>query len=200
MDYDDILKQVEAALGAAPRSFGLMDRLTWYKQDLPYWDWKNDDIHPSVDYWKRVFAHGRLTWGHLVQANNLMYEKSDVNYPGEVLIWHDRSQPFDFHMCTYAARTLYALKGTSSELTDEEERVFAQNLEGEMHRSYGVPVPARIAQGVDLRTSTIFFQRRHIPNKVITAPLFPLLYLEEGPMVPVMVPHKFWPKEFLAVW
>ncbi len=200
MNHQAILKQVEKAIGAAPRKFHFFDRLTWFKQDFPGWDWQDDDIRHSVHQWKHVFEQGRLTWGHIVQVNRLMFEKSEHNCPGEVLIWHDRAHPFDADAFALAAHNLFELKGTSEELVDGEEKAFAAQLENERARGYGARIPARIAHGLDLRASTIFFQRRHIPNGIITASLFPILYLEESPMVAVMVPSKFWPKELLRAW
>ncbi|MES3021460.1 MAG: hypothetical protein V4857_07720 [Pseudomonadota bacterium] len=199
MNHDDILKQLAKSIGSAPRKFNFIDKLTWFKQDLPEWDWQSDDIRHSVENWRKVFEQGRLTWGHIVQVNRLMFEESDANCPGEVLIWHDRSA-FNLRTFAAAAAGLYDLKGTSDELGDADEKAFAEQLEDELIRGYGTRIPARLAHGFDLRASTIFFQRRHIPNRVITGSLFPILYLEESPMVAVMVPHRFWPKELLEAW
>lgn len=200
MNYKEQLEAIDRKLGRRPRKFGLLDKLTWYKQDLPSWDWQDDDIRHSVQNWEKVFQQGRLGWGYIVQANTLMFEKGPLNCPGEILIWQDEAFPFDPEAAGEVARRLYELKGNSAHLEDEEERRFAAHLEDELERSYGLQIPERIADGFDLKVSTIFFQRRHIPGGVVTNSFFPILYLETNPMVTVMVPHRFWPKSLLEEW
>lgn len=200
MDYQQVLRYIEGKLGPTPRQFNLIDRLTWFKQDKPDWDWKNDDIRHSVENCKNVFTHGSLSWGHIIQVNVLMFERSDDNCPGEVVIWNDDLASFDAKLLATTANKLYRTKGHSGKLLDAEEKKFAAYLENEMIRTYGLPVPKRFCNGVDLRVSTMFFQRRHIPGAVISSSLFPVLYLKEDPMVTAMVPYRFWPASYLKQW
>jgi hypothetical protein len=200
MHYDEILRQVENKIGTQPRKFNLVDKLTWLKQDKPEWDWEDDEIKHSVENWHKVFTKGKIAWGHIIQVNNFMFEKSDSNCPGEVLIWLEKSKPFNPDAFELVAEKLYEIKGYSQYLDDSDEKEFAEYLENQLIRAYGVKVPSRISDGLNLRVSTVFFQRRHIPNGVITNSLFPVLYLDESPMVAAMVPCKFWPQELLRGW
>ncbi|MBI3234925.1 MAG: hypothetical protein HYZ42_12980 [Bacteroidetes bacterium] len=200
MDLDKILQNIQQKFGAAPRKFNLWDKLTWLKQDFPEWDWENEDIRHSVNHWARALTHGKLSWGHIVQVNTLMFEKDTTNCPGEVLIWKDKNNPFDIEFFEWAAQELFELKGQSEHIDDEYEKEFAEYLEDEHIRAYGIKVPEAIANDKDLRVSTVFFQRRHLPNGIICSSLLPIVYLEEFPMVVAMVPYTFWPKEFLEFW
>lgn len=197
--YTEILKHIENRIGKHPRKFNLWDRLTWLKLDKPSWDWKNDEIRNTVLNWNYVFKHGKLGWGYIIQVNNLMFEASPLNCPGDILIWNDQ-KPVDRELLEDIATQLYELKGYSEFLDDPEEKEYAARMEDELTRSYGLKVPESINKGLDIKVSTIFFQRKHIPNRVITSSLFPILYLDTHPMVVVMVPYKFWPKEFIEEW
>lgn len=200
MNYNEILKSIEDKIGKEPRKFNVWDKLTWYKQDKPEWDWEDDEIKNSVENWDKVFTDGKLSWGHIIQVNQLMFEKSKSNCPGEVLVWHEYSKPFNPDSFELVAEKLFEIKGYSEYLDETDEKEFAEYLENQLLRAYGTKVPQRISDGLDLRVSTVFFQRRHIPNGIITNSLFPVLYLDESLMVVTMVPYNFWPKEFLNKW
>ena len=200
MNWDKILSYINKKMGRTPRRFNILDKWSWFKQDKPDWLWQNDDIRISVNNWEKVFTHGKITWGHIIQANRLMFQQSTANCPGEILIWHEKTKAFDPDSFSLVAEKLYELKGYSKFLDEPDEKEFANYLEDEHIRTYGMRVPESISDNLDLRVSTIFFQRRHIPDGVVKRSLFPILYLEDDPMVIVMVPYKFWPKEFLSHW
>lgn len=200
MDFDNILLQIKASMGEAPRKFGIIDRLTWYKKDFPEWKWQVDDMKHAINLWDKTFKHGKLSWGRIVQVNKLMFEDIKNNCPGEMLIWMDNDTKFNPILLTTTAQKLFNLKGNSDNLTDADEKAYAQSLENERLRAYGKKIPTSIANGLNLRASLIFFQRRHLPERKILGGLFPVLYLEEDPMVVVVVPHKFWPKDFTEAW
>ena len=201
--YDLILQSTETKLGASPPKFSLRDKLSWNKQDKPDWDWWNEDLKHSVENWDKVFTYGKLTWGRIIQVITLMFQQGKDNCPGEVRIWLEKEKPFDADAFDLIGSKLYVIKGYSEHfdpLDEREEKAFAAYLEDQMVRVYGLKVPSRIADGLNVRVSTVFFQRRHIPNKVISNLLFPVLYLNEDPMVAVMVPSRFWPQELLQNW
>ncbi|GAO42713.1 hypothetical protein [Flavihumibacter petaseus] len=200
MNFQSILKNIGSKLGNEPRSFNLIDRLTWFKQDIPQWDWQDDAISNSVYLWKDTFTRGRLSWGHIIQVNSMMFSEGTIDCPGEVLIWRDDPEQFDADRFESIAGNLFQMKGNSKEFTNNEERDFAEYLENELTRAYGIKVPQRLTDGLNLRVSTVLFQRRHLPDRIITNSLLPILYLNESPMVAVVVPHKFWPRQFLAAW
>ena len=205
MTYLEVLHYIEKKMGRPPRRFYFWHRRTWLKQDYPGWDWQNDDIKHSILNWEKCFKHGQLTWGLIVQVNKIMFDTTQdmaSNCPGEVVIWTDDLNKFDEVVLGDIADALYALKGNSANIADAEEKQYAQHLENEMTRQYGIKVPQRIAQGYNLYASLIFFQRRHIPGPghSLVDGLIPVLYLPTNPMVVVMVPCTFWPQQLLALW
>lgn len=95
MDFDIILNKIEKNIGKKSRQFGFWDKLTWFKQDFPEWEWEKDEIKHSVENWEKVFKEGKVAWGYIIQVNKLMFEKSDANCPGEVLVKANANTPFD---------------------------------------------------------------------------------------------------------
>jgi len=200
MNCSEILKAIDKKLGPRPRSFNFIDKITWFKQDKPEWDWENDEIKHNVENWEKVFREGKLSWGHVVQVNTLMFEKSSANCPGEIIVWCEKESLFDLDAFKLVAEKLYELKGYSDYLDDTKEKEFAEYLENQSIRAHGIKVPTTISEGLNIRVCTVFFQRRHIPNGVITNSLFPILYLDSKPMVATIVPYQFWPKTLLIEW
>src|SRR5688500_7139957 len=149
MHYTAILKYIDDKLGLRPRTFGLFDKLTWYKQDKPQWDWEDDAIKHSVINWQKTFAYGRLTWGRIIQVNTMMFEKGEDNCPGEVLIWCEQNEAFDPELFSTVTDKLYRMKGNSERIRNPEEKEFAEYLEDQLTRSYGTKVPKRISNGFD---------------------------------------------------
>ncbi len=199
MNYKSILKQIEDNIGKKPRRFNFIDKLTWLRLRKPEWDWHNDNITLTINDFHRTFEEGKLAWAHIIQANKLMFRPGNVNCPGELLVWVDGNIDFNVEDIEVMANVLFDLKGTSETITDPETKKFAEYLENEFIRNYGLKVPNKVSNGIDFRICTVFFQRHHIPNGVITNGLFPVLYLEENPMVVVIVPHRFWTQELLDV-
>lgn len=198
--YQRILQEVENKLGKAPRTFNWLDKLTWYKQDLPEWDWKNDEIKHSVHNWEKVFKEGKLGWGYVIQANSLLFESSNINAPGEILIWQDETKNFTPQAAYEIAHSLFELKGKSFAIEVVDEKSFAEYLENERIRVYGRQIPERLTNGLKLAVSTVFFQTRHLLDRKLGNTYFPILYLENDPMAAVVVPYKFWPKPLRRIW
>lgn len=200
LNFKNILLDIENNIGKPGRKFSFIDKLTWLKLDKPQWNWKDDDIAILINNWHRVFKEGKLTWGHIIQANVLMFEPGKANCPAEVLLWLDSLDRFDIDEFESMADELYELKGESDILEDKDEKEYAEHLEDEMERNFGSNIPHSISQGYNVKSSVIYCQRKHIPNGVLNVSILPMLYLNENPMLTVIVPQKFWSKEYLELW
>ena len=200
MIFQDMLTYIEQQLGATPRKFSIFDRMSWLKLHEPSWNWADDDIRYTIENWNDIFKNGRLAWAHIIQVNKLMFAAGDTNCPGEIVVWCDKSEIFDLSILAEIAHNLYELKGHSEELVNVDEKFFAQYLENQKIRVYGLKVPTSLSRGVNARVSTIFFQRKHIPGRKITYSFFPVLYLQRPTMAVAMVPYKFWPENLYKHW
>lgn len=197
MNFAKELEKLNKKLGATPRTFSLYDRVFTIKCSPPAWDWSNDPLSATILRWENLFKHGKIGWGNIIQVNSLLFEKGKYDHPGELLVSTGNTTPEEMRaMCM----GLYELKGNSAEITDPETKEFAEHLENEMTRVFGLKVPETIANDNDCFISSVFFQRNHLPNKKITNGFFPVFYSEQDPKIVIVIPSKFWSKEFLKWW
>ena len=197
-----MLDQIEKKMGGpAPRKFGFLDWWANYRPNKPDWDWKNDpEIKLMIDSWKNIFKNGKLGWACTVQANRNMYEKGDTNCPGNILIWTDEEKPADLHKMAHLAHNLYDIKGDSELIDDPEIKAFAYSLENEYGRQMRLDLPQRITDGDAITMTTIYYQRRCLPNGILSYPFYPVAYLPGEQIICAMIPCEFWPDELIEAW
>ena len=63
----------------------MWDRLTYWRVPKPLWLRlsPSDNLTTLFRRMKRLFREGVVVWGHLIQANALLYEDGSDNCPGE---------------------------------------------------------------------------------------------------------------------
>jgi hypothetical protein len=200
----EVLEYCRARFGEAPRSFSLLDRLTYMRVPRPYWLLfsQDDDINTLFANDEMTYAEGRVTWGYIIQANGIMYEKGLfgrlLNCPGEVVYSLDDPASVDPGDLEQIAIALAELKGTSPE--DPELSPIAEYLTAEWMRVFGLRVPTSISPQLDCRISTTFFVRKHLPRGRICAPLLPLVIYPAEPFVVMPLPARYWPEALVEWW
>jgi len=107
--------------GEAPREFSLWDRLTYFRVSKPAWlrSDPTDELTTHFKNLKSVFTNGTVTWGHIVQANVLMFEDGSHNCPGELVYSIENHNRFDPEYLQCVAGELFRLKGTLPDGRDD---------------------------------------------------------------------------------
>lgn len=156
--------------------------------------WADGD---SIDLWFQnvgaLFLGGRLVWGRITQANHLMWKEGSANCPGEVL-YDLRGIPGGDALGPIAD-TIFDYKCTRP--LDHRLAFLADLLTEERTRSYGLPLPLRLSSA-DLRLTTIFFDRKHLPGGYLHSALVPLLIHDDYPGIVTVLPERFWTVEVTA--
>ncbi|WP_426336478.1 hypothetical protein ACN9MY_28410 [Pseudoduganella sp. R-31] len=151
----------------------------------------------SIDLWFQnvgaLFLGGRLVWGQITQANSLMWQEGDANCPGEVL-YDLRGIPTGEELGPIAT-TIFDYKGTRP--LDHRLAFLSDHLMHERTRSFGLPLPLRLSSS-DLRLTTIFFDRKHLPGGYLQSGLVPLLIHDAYPGIVTVLPERFWTVEVQA--
>jgi hypothetical protein len=197
MDFDAELRRCARALGEAPRRFPLLHRFSYLRIQPPRWvKDRDDDLSRFFSTTNRLLTSGRLTWGCLVQANQLLFEPGPDDCPGEVLYSTESS-------CSLAslrevASAVYELKGTQQ--PDPAFAKISQYLANELTRVFGLQVPTLVSGTTSAAISTTFFVRRHLPRGVLALPWFPLLVLDRPPHTAMVVPSRYWSESFVDLW
>ncbi len=200
LDTGRIIFDIEQRIGKEPRTIDWAHYGSIIDCQLPTWDWENDSIRPIFDNWRRVFEHGFVTMAHIVQANSLLFEFGEDNCPGATTVWYDQRSHPDLILMRNASRAMFDLKSAPHLGQDEWERNLGHHLADEHQSAFGWAVPQRFRGHYDVRFSSVYFDRRHIPGGKLIRSWFPCVALRDQPNVVAMVPRDFWPPELAAHW
>lgn len=165
---------------------------TYLHTAMPDWA-ANDDITRFFDQRDRVLQTGKIVWAALIQANNALFEIGDRNHGGEIVYDPEGRMPFADLLT--ATEMIADLKGKKN--LDPEQQYIGDYLENERIRVFGLDVPASILP-YPLKISTTFFDRKHLPDGLISLSYFPILLDQEG--VAVVVPSIYWSAAFRQQW
>src|SRR5688572_4711207 len=80
------------ALGSPPRRFGFWDRRRYLDVPTPKWA-KGDRLMTFFQNQRQVLEEGRVTWGHVVQANSMLFEPGPHDCPAAVVYACDPARP-----------------------------------------------------------------------------------------------------------
>ncbi|AKJ28050.1 hypothetical protein AAW51_1359 [Caldimonas brevitalea] len=162
----------------------------------PSWVKETDGLAECFEQQKLLLTEGHIVWGALVQANALLFEPGEVDCPA--LLLHSPDSYFDSHPqeLQLISRTFVSFKQT--EPTDPELKEVARLVTDEMDRSMGFELP-KVFSSKPVRSATFMVFRKHVPNGVLSAGLFPILTHPSTQAV-MMVPFEFWPIELIVLW
>lgn len=194
IDRRALLEECRQNFGPAPRAFKWQD-----KQSLqaapPAWC-RTDALMMIYRQRPRLLREGRIVWGHLVQANNLLFNPGPQDCPASIIYGLSPDWDSDLDGLETIAHKIFALKGTMPD--DPALQEFARGITDEMRRDFRVQVPAQLLddaqQGRDLCLTTIMVMRQNLPFGFLTSSAFPLLVLPEHTDATLILPARFWPQ------
>jgi hypothetical protein len=200
-DADPVMKSL---INALRRSFGagrLLQGGRWMKQvrtEPPAWlASSGDPVGIFYEKQETLFRKGRIGWGALVEADDGVFARGEDDLPG-VLVYSE-DEYFDARPAELAAigARLVELKAAGAVGTFEPSR-FAQSVRNDSGRPLGVPVPASLSAREPMLSSFIAI-RSHLPDGLLAGDWFPVL-IHPSSVVPMIVPHTFWPDAMVAAW
>lgn len=183
----DIARSIER-LGAQERVGLVVERPGWADSDA---------LGRFFDHAPALLSKGRVVWGALIQANELLFQPGTVGGArGEVI--YDAQGRLTGEDLQPIAKLLLSLKGAAP--TDPALREFSSYLTDENACVFGMELPMSVAP-YPLKVSTTWFSRSHLQGGTIALPWFPLLIDEEAcPGIVMVLPSRFWPSELRAQW
>jgi hypothetical protein len=196
MSFPNWLHQCRDAIGEPPRAFGWWDRLTYFSIKRP--DWLDDDQFVLFFRgYKQLLRDAPVVWGHIVQANSLLFEKSNIDSAAAVLYSLNPTVNVSPELLGATAHRIFSLKGTTP--TDPDLAPLAAHLTDEKSRAFGMPVPGKLCPVPCAVTST-FLPRHYLPGQCLRKPLMPVLVSQERPHIATVLPGRYWPAELLEWW
>jgi len=198
--YDEILNDCVENFGPVPRPHSLWTRYRYLRIPDPPWlrQHPHDKMALLFQNVQALFTHGVVVWGHVIQANMLLFEEGNDDCPGEVVFSFARSVQRNPINLQAVSSSLYALKGTNSD--DPELDPIADYLAAETVRVFGLPVPPAISPATRCHISTTFFARKHLPDRRLCAMLLPMVVQRDEPHLALPLPERYWPDDFRDRW
>ena len=193
------LDRSKAKFGTAPRKFPQSIR-NYLKLNKPPWlpQVPDDKINLIFEHSDRVLRDGVVVWGRVIQANQQLFEDGEHDCPGEVVYSLDDSRKVDVGFLEQLATKLFSLKGT--EPSHEELAPIANYLTDQMIRVYGLDVPRILSPNLNCKISTVFFDRKHLPNQKLCSLWLPIVVSRSAPFVATPLPERFWPRDLKELW
>lgn len=154
-----------------------------------------DDFYPLFDpfYLKRFYQEGKVALGALVQANTLLFDKGKDNCPANYIYTTDTYFTVHPKALESLADALYDIKGEQGYRPSLQK--LADLLDDEYERIFAYKLPRDVTDNRDVYFTSIFVDRRHLPEKRLVGNLLPMLVLEDSKPDAVILPHWYWRKE-----
>ena len=145
-----------------------------------------------------VFCHGMVVWGHVVQANKLLFSNGLIEGGASVIYSTDRWFDDKPDALASMASSLFAVKG--KEHPDPEMAQFSRMLFNELDRAPRLPVPRTLSGGYPVFHTSIMVVRQCLPQGYLTHSLFPLMIEPQRTTAAIILPSRFWPSSLIEMW
>ena len=194
--YRLTLEDARRSFGPAPRKLGFFARRK-HRIWTPF-----GAVDPGFRrLWRdqrKLLDHGRIVWGHVVQASLFVYE-SGRRDGGAIAIYS--LDPKADAEPSALAQTAMALDALRDHPPDDPDLVpFADLLNDEHEAPLRRPVPPQINHGLESVLTTLYLYREHLPSRVLRGRLLPLIACPEQTPALMVLPHWHWPWQFKASW
>lgn len=185
--------------GSAPRRIGFFERRA-LKTPPPQWMLSEPDDQLWQLYRDRdiLLREGVVVWGHLIQANRLLFSPGAEDHPCAALYSFDPFFDDNPGLLEELGHSLYRLKG--KKVADPKLQRIADYLENELERTLSMPVPSLSEDGPYCVHSSMMVHRAHLPDGVLSNGMFPVIAHPTATPTAMILPSKFWPEEMQRLW
>jgi hypothetical protein len=194
-----VLRLTRATYADRQRRMGLFQRVAQRLRQPAWMRATPDDQLRLVyqDQWP-LRKRGRVHWGHIIQANTLLFAPGPHDHPAAVLWSPD--EWYDDHLDELAriASSLYSLKGEQT--GDAELQRFADLLADERTRKMRLVIPRALTGGRAVFYTTVMVHRRELPVPWLKTPFFPLLTPHADGVATMLMPARDWPDALRRLW
>ncbi len=143
--------------------------------------------------------HGRVVWGFLVQANQLLFDpRNRLVLPANVIYSPEAYFDDQAPELQAVAQGLFQLKGTAP--NDDELERFAAAVTDELARTMRLALPRSLCSGQEAYFTTCLIQPSHLPGGRLASGYFPLVICPEKTEAVMILPVRYWPEELRDGW
>jgi hypothetical protein len=191
-----LLDETRRTFGAAPRKVGSWDKVT-----PPGWMKADDPLQRFYGRFEDLLANGDVIWGHVVQANALLFRPGPEAAPAHVLygvsVENEDPREVPPERLRAAAGVAYALKGRK--LADPALARVAAALEAETERHPPLDLPDFVTRGHSMRMAVVMVHRVFLPSRHLASSFIPLL-VSRSRDAATLLPCRYWAEDLARGW
>jgi hypothetical protein len=142
---------------------------------------------------------GRVVWGALVQANNVLFDPDNrMTLPANAIYSTERYFDDRVDELRRLGRELFDLKGTRPR--DPELTRFANIVTSETRRVMKKQIPPEYCDDRKVYFTTLLIQPSHLPDGYLAEGFFPLVICPGETPATMILPAHYWPKGLRRIW
>jgi hypothetical protein len=204
MSEESFLNHIRSKIGLPPRSLG------WFKPSpfaVPEPSWmaqakdSDEPMKEVIKGQKSLWKHGVVVWGHVVRANNRLYEPGTDDCPATLIFSATAPDNEAVNELPVLAEKLHHLRASviPEPGWTQRETDWWEDLRNDMSYHRGFKLPEEWQQhSKDYKGSSFLIHRAHLPEGRITSRLLPIL-VDPVACIAQTIPHSEWP-EGMAAW
>ncbi len=196
-----ILRGCRDSFGPPPRPLAALaaDRLALSPELEEAFVADNDALLRILKDQDALLARGRVVWGHLVQANQILFQPDNrMTLPANVIYSTDPYFDGRLSLLSSMARGLFAQKGSTR--ADRELQRFVDAVTDELTRVLRQEMPRSYTGGRGVDFATCFIQPSHLPDGYLRRPSFPVVINPDETPAMMLLPSRYWPAELTVHW
>jgi len=203
MEYEEgmalVIEETRRIFGDPPRKLRWADRRR-ARMPVPRWvrqvrDQRFDEIFKNQDV---LIQKGRIVWGAIVQANELLFERGREDHPAAIMYSLEPQMDSAVEVLENACHRLFSVKGTMT--GDPELQEFADKLADEYVSDLRLPVPLPLTDGIPCHYSCIMVHRKHLPDRKLSMGVFPILANPFATDAVMILSCRYWPEILVDLW
>ncbi|MFI4910995.1 MAG: hypothetical protein ACIAQZ_04955 [Sedimentisphaeraceae bacterium JB056] len=194
-----IIEECREIFGDAPRQIKGFE-LWKASLSVPFWAIRSLDFRFFElyrDQWK-LLKNGRVVWGRLIQANELLYRRGFSSHPATIVYSLDPQVDSYTEILDETAVKLFGLRG--KQLVNPQLQILADKLEDEMVMDMKLLIPPSFTEGIECFYACIMVDRKHLPTKRLSYNRFPILVNPEQTNTTMMLPYRYWSESMVLKW
>jgi hypothetical protein len=160
---------------------------------------KHQDIRLSCIYedQKTLFTGGEVVWGHLVQANRLLFSPGSLDHPAAIIFSLDSYFDKNLYNLETIAHKLYEQKGQEAE---PELAYFVDVITDEFKAPFNVQLPYSLTENREVYFTSIMVCRKHLPQNKLISGWFPILTNPGLTNASIILPSRYWDSQLTTLW
>jgi hypothetical protein len=194
-----VIRSCRERFGDAPREFRTGDRITLDPELERAFVESNDGLLRILQDQDALLTRGRVVWGQLVQANQILFNPQNrLTCPANAIYSTDPFFDGRLALLGSMAGGLYAQKG--SKRANRELQGFVDAVTNEMARVLRREMPRSYTGGRPVCFATCFIQPAHLPHGYLNRSSFPVIVNPEETPTMMLLPARYWPPDLVSHW